>query len=67
MNSATPAPLLIDDRTARQMLGGLSSRTLYTLRTTGDLPHCRIGTRVMYSPAELAKWIARRQNVEATR
>lgn len=52
----TISPLLVDERRARQMLGGLCAKTMYLLRQRG-LPHVKIGTRVMYSPADLAVWI----------
>ena len=43
------------------MLGGLSTKTLYNLRKFEGLPHVKIGTRVMYCPADLAKWIESRK------
>jgi hypothetical protein len=63
MTADTPtaiSPLLIDEREARRLLGGLSVKTLYNLRRRG-LPHMKIGSRTMYSPADLAAWIESRK------
>jgi excisionase family DNA binding protein len=72
MNTVTHAPessnaseILIGEREAAKRLS-LSTRTLYALRTAGQLPHVRIGTKVLYAPDDLAAFAAsRRQTVEA--
>jgi excisionase family DNA binding protein len=48
--------LLIDARTAARMLG-VSPRTLWKLTDIGELPHVRIGRRVLYCPQQLLAWI----------
>ena len=50
------APLLLSERQAAKALG-VCVRTLYGLRSKNDLPHVKIGARVMYSPADLQAWI----------
>ena len=54
------APLLVDEREARRLLGGVCAKTMYNLRCQG-LPFVKIGSRVMYSPADLAAWIQRQK------
>ncbi len=56
MNAEPLQPLLVDEREARRLLGGLCAKTLWNLRQKG-LPFVKIGTRTMYSPADLARWI----------
>lgn len=53
-------PILVDEQEARRLLGGLCSKTLFNLRQQG-LPHVRLGSRVMYSPADLARWVNERK------
>jgi hypothetical protein len=50
------APLLVDEPEARRLLGGLCAKSMYNLRRQG-LPFVKIGSRVMYVPAELAQWV----------
>jgi hypothetical protein len=54
------APLLVDEREARRLLGGLCPKTMYNLRQQG-LPFIKVGSRVMYAPADLAGWIERQK------
>ena len=55
-----PAPILVDERTAAQLLG-VSPRTIWTLRQRGELPYVRVGPRlVRYRPADLERWAAER-------
>lgn len=49
-------PLLLDERQACAALGGISCRTLFNLRRRG-LPFVRVGSRIMYRPADLAAWV----------
>jgi len=58
-----PAPLLVNDRQARQLLGGLCAKTMYNLRRSGDLPGVNIGSRIMYDVADLRAFIDRRKGV----
>lgn len=53
------SPLLVDERAARRLLGGLCQKTLYNLRRAGDLPAVKIGSRTMYDVADLAAFVAR--------
>jgi hypothetical protein len=55
------APLLVDEREARRLLGGLCPKTMFNLRRSGLLPFVKIGSRVMYRPTELAIWIERQR------
>ena len=58
--SASPAALLVDEPDARRMLGGLCAKSMYNLRRQG-LPFVKIGSRVMYVPADLAGWVERQK------
>jgi len=53
------APLLVDEREARRLLGGLCAKTLYNLRRSGSLPFLKIGIRVMYRMADLVTFVER--------
>jgi predicted DNA-binding transcriptional regulator AlpA len=60
--SADCPQLLVNEVEARRLLGGLCAKTLYNLRREG-LPFVKIGSRVMYDPADLNKWIdSRKEN-----
>lgn len=54
-------PLLVDEREARRLLGGLCAKTMYNLRRAGDLPTVKIGSRIMYDLADLRRFIDRRK------
>lgn len=58
MTSNTPtAKLLLSAREAARALS-ICEKTLWSMTTPrGDLPCVRIGTRVLYDPADLAAWI----------
>lgn len=63
MSTATnPAPLLVDSVRAGEMLG-VSSRTIFALNATGELPAVRIGRAVRYRVADLEAFCARRATV----
>jgi hypothetical protein len=49
-------PLLVDEQEARRLLGGLCLKTMYNLRRQG-LPFVKIGSRTMYSPFDLSRWV----------
>ena len=53
-------PLLVDERDARRLLGGLCAKSMYNLRQQG-LPFVKVGSRVMYAPAQLAAWVERQK------
>ena len=57
----TPAPLLVAEPEARRLLGNLSAKTLYLLRRNQELPHIKVGSRTLYSPADLQRWIETRK------
>jgi len=52
--------LLLSARDAASALG-ISARTLWSLTQAGEIPHVRIGRRVLYPHESLATWIARRE------
>jgi excisionase family DNA binding protein len=57
--------MLVSEREAGRLLG-VTPRTVYELRRTGEIPAVRIGSRVLYSRDDLAAFIAkRRQTCEA--
>jgi excisionase family DNA binding protein len=51
------SPLLVDLVTAAAMLS-ISERLLHAKVKAGEVPHVRIGNRVLFSPAALDAWIA---------
>ena len=60
-----PMPLLlVSEREAARLLGGLCLKTLFNLRRQG-LPFVRVGARVMYSPDDLRRWIDTQRTIEA--
>ncbi|MFN0012135.1 MAG: helix-turn-helix domain-containing protein [Phycisphaerales bacterium] len=52
-------PLLLDIAEAARLLS-LSDRTVWTLTDSGELPHVRIGRRVLYPLDRLRAWVAAR-------
>lgn len=63
--SLPPEPLAVGEADAARMLG-ISTRTLFSLRQTSDIPHCLVGARVLYPVAELRQWLAARVVREGT-
>ena len=59
MNVKEPGKLAMSEREAAAAIG-VSGRTLYTLRTAGELPYFRVSGRVLYSVVALESWIASR-------
>lgn len=57
------SPLLVDEREARRLLGGLCAKTMYNLRKSGDIASVKIGTRTMYDPADLRAFVQRRKGL----
>ena len=53
--------LLVNEREARRLLGGLCAKTMYNLRRTGELPGVKIGSRIMYDVADLRAFVARQK------
>jgi Helix-turn-helix domain len=60
-SAPTLTPLLVNERGARLMLGGLCAKTMYNLRRAGELPVVKIGSRIMYEVADLRAFIARQK------
>ena len=56
----TTPSLLVNEREARKLLGGLCAKSMYNLRRQG-LPFVKVGSRVMYVPADLAAWVERQK------
>jgi len=52
-------PLVVSAREAANLLG-VSPRTIWSLTASGELPHARIGRRVVYPVAELEQWLESR-------
>jgi hypothetical protein len=69
-SASSLAPLLVDEREARRLLGGLCAKTMYNLRRSGALPSVKIGSRTMYDVADLRAFIDGRKgaghDIEAT-
>jgi excisionase family DNA binding protein len=56
----TLPPLLVDVQQAAGLLS-LSDRTIRTLVKRGELPHVRIGSRLLFIPKDLARWVEARR------
>ena len=56
MNTESLKPFLVAEPEARRLLGGLSTKTMFNLRRRG-LPFVKVGSRTMYDPRDLARWI----------
>ncbi len=54
-------PLLVNERDARRLLGGLCAKTMYNLRRTGELPGVKIGSRIMYDADRKARSSSRQK------
>ncbi len=61
-NDRTPQPpLLLSIKQAAQALS-LCERTIWDLVKKGELPHVKVGRRVLFSPASLQSWIERQES-----
>ena len=62
-----PAPLLVDEATAAQMLS-ISQRTLYTLRKQGRIAFVPLGRQrgIRYDVAELESFVVRERRFEGS-
>jgi hypothetical protein len=58
-DASTLPALLVSEREAARLLGGVCPKTVYSLRHAGELAGVKIGTRIFYTPAELQAFIAR--------
>ncbi len=56
-------PLALGMHQAARVMG-ISQRTLFTLLKAGDVPHVRIGRRVLFRRAALEAWLAARETRE---
>jgi hypothetical protein len=54
-----PERMLISERDAARLLGGISLKRIRLLCRSHSLPHVLIGQQVMYEPNQLREWIAR--------
>jgi len=59
--SPPTAPLLVDEREARRLLGGLCAKTMYNLRQAGTLRAVKIGSRTLYDLADLQLFVNQRK------
>ena len=50
-------PFLVDVRKACELLGGVSSRWLWTATHDGRIPSVKCGRRVMYDVSDLKQFI----------
>jgi hypothetical protein len=55
------ARLLVNEREAQQLLGGLCAKTLYNLRRSCELPAIKIGSRTLYDVSDLRAFVERRK------
>jgi hypothetical protein len=60
------APILVDEREARRLLGNVSAKSMFNWRRLADLPFVKLGNRTMYCPADLARWIEEKKHKGTT-
>ena len=58
-HASTLAPLALRAREAARMLG-ISERALWTLTSSREIPHVRVGKAVLYPVDELKAWLSER-------
>ena len=51
-------PEAVDERTTAKIIG-VSPRTVFTLRTTGELPHVKVRGRVLYLMSDIRDFLQR--------
>jgi len=56
--------LLVCERDAAKMLS-LSVRSLFTLRRSGLLPHCRVLSKILYDISDLRAFILKSKQISA--
>ncbi len=56
----TPIPnrLLVNVQEAAQLMGGIDPDTVYAMVNSAQLPHIRLGRRILVSVEGLQAWIA---------
>jgi len=59
MAEATGSALMSASEAAKFL--GICQRTLWALKAGGEIPHVRIGRRVLYSRASLTRWIEQQE------
>ncbi len=52
-----PDVLLVDVKEAARIMGGIDTDTVYNLCNGGQLPHVRLGRRILVSYEGLRAWI----------
>lgn len=56
MSDSNPQALLLTEKQAACALE-ISPRKLWSMRTSGEIPHIRLGRCVRYPAADLQRWI----------
>lgn len=56
----TPDSAILIGMTEGAKMLGISTRTLWTLTNAGEIPHVRIGRRVLLNVCAVREWIAAR-------
>ena len=56
-NDERSEPLAVNAKEAAALLG-VSQRLLWSLTNAGQVPHVRLGRRVLYPVDELRKWLS---------
>ncbi len=51
-------PVLVSVQETARMMGGIDPDTVYTLCNSGQLPHIRLGRRILVSVDGLKAWVA---------
>lgn len=59
LQSAEPSERLAVNRREAARLLGVSERLLWTWTNAGEIPHVRLGTRVLYPIEQLRAWLRR--------
>jgi hypothetical protein len=54
-----PQPLLVDERNARHLLGGICAKSMYNFRQRGLLRCVKVGSRTLYDVRDLQSFVER--------
>ena len=57
VNNSNAPPILVSEREAGRLLG-VTPRTVFAFRQRGEIPHVKIGSRVLYPLAALERFVA---------
>ena len=58
LENTVTTPLLVNVQEAARLMGGIDPDTVYAMVNSAQLPHIRLGRRILISVEGLQAWIA---------